>query len=83
MNVQNASIISELFKDEWLTSNKKYGFDMSLSGARIKDMFNKAAKKYCQIMLPGQLDANCEFIGNIYKILLLKLQSTISYFCAS
>ena len=67
--------ISELFKDEWLTSNKKYGFDMSLSGARIKDMFNKAAKKYCQIMLPGQLDANCEFIGNIYKILLLKLQS--------
>ena len=59
--------ISELFKDEWLSSNKKYGFDMSLSGARMKDMFNKAAKKYCQIMLPGQLDENCEFIGNSYQ----------------
>ena len=54
--------ISDLFKDEWLTSNQNYGFDVSLSGGKMKEMFNKAAKKYCQIMLPGQLDENCEFI---------------------
>ena len=58
--------ISELFKDEWLTANKEYGFDTSLSGTKMKEMFNKAARKYCQIMLPGQLDENCEFIGKSY-----------------
>ena len=56
--------ISELFKDEWVTKNENYGFDMTLSGGKIEKMFNKAARKYCQIMLPGQLDENCEFIGN-------------------
>ena len=58
--------ISELFKDKWLTANKAYGFDTSLSGGKMKEMFNKAARKYCQIMLPGQLDENCEFIGKSY-----------------
>ena len=55
--------ISELFKDEWLAINPNYGFDVSLSGKSIKDMFDASIKNYCQIMLPGQLDDNCEVIG--------------------
>ena len=57
--------ISELFRNEWLEMNANYGFDETLSGTDIKIMFDAAAKKYCQIMMPGQLDENCEVIGKI------------------
>ena len=55
--------ISELFRDEWMTANPNYGFDVSLHGTKIKTMFDEAVAKYCQIMLPGQLDENCNVIG--------------------
>ena len=57
--------MSELFRDEWLEMNADYGFDVTLSGTKIKHMFDAAAKKYCQIMEPGILDENCEVIGKI------------------
>ena len=55
--------ISELFRDEWMTANPNYGFDVSLHGTKIKTMFDEAVAKYCQIMLPGQLDVECNVIG--------------------
>ena len=69
--------ISELFKDEWLESNPNYGFDVTLSGSNMKVMFDAAAKKYCQIMMPGILDDNCEVIGKNFK----NWKSKFSYDC--
>ena len=55
--------ITELFRDDWMKVSVPYGFEKSLRGRRMKSMFDEAAKKYCQIMLPGMLDENCEVIG--------------------
>ena len=59
--------MSELFRDDWLAANIDYGIYENLDGAKMKVMFEDAAKRYCNIMLPGQLDDDCEFIGKIKK----------------
>ena len=55
--------MSTLFRDEWLTKNKHYGFKKSLSGTKIKKMFLEIIPNYCQIMMEGILDSNCKVIG--------------------
>ena len=59
--------ISELFSDEWTSKNLAYGFDRDLRGSEMKQMFEEIAKRYCQVMLPGLLDENCEVIGKNLK----------------
>ena len=59
------SLITDLFKDEWLTSNELYGIDQDLSGSEIKSMFTTVVKKYCGLMLRNILDNNCEIEGII------------------
>ena len=55
--------INELFRDDWLTANIDYGIYQNLEGAKMKIMFENATKRYCNIMLPGQLNDDCEFVG--------------------
>ena len=76
--------ISELFRDEWMSASDAYGFDVSLRGKQMKEVFEAAAKKYCQIMLPGVLDENCEVIGKFFSISASRsqLQTILKHFCA-
>lgn len=52
--------LSYLFKEEWLSKNKHYGFQNSLSGSKMAKMFDDAFKRYCSLMLGDILDDNCE-----------------------
>ena len=57
--------ITLLFKDEWLTESLFYGFQKSLSGTRIKGLYEKFVHgtAYCTTMLKGVLDENCGLEG--------------------
>ena len=59
------NLITDLFKDEWLTASEAYGIDESLSGASIKTMFEKVIKRYCGLMLTNILDDTCNIKGKI------------------
>ena len=60
--------ITSLFKDEWLTKSKRYGFDVDLSGSNMKATFERLIKDYCSLMLSGILDSNCNIVGKKYYI---------------
>ena len=55
--------MTALFKDEWLTKNDFFGFDKDLSGENIARMFDEIASNYCELMLDGILDSECNLIG--------------------
>ena len=57
--------ITMLFKDEWLSKSIFYGFERSLSGTRIKDLYERLVygTAYCTTMLKGVLDENCDLEG--------------------
>ena len=55
--------VTALFKDEWLSESKFYGFDRNLSGVAIKGMFDQIVPNYCSLMLEGLLDDECNLIG--------------------
>ena len=40
--------MSHLFKPEWLSESEEFGFQRSLNGTAIAELFNKTASKYCE-----------------------------------
>ena len=53
--------MTELFRNEWLSKSVFYGFERSLNGEKIQELFLEKVKSYCSLMLTGTLDDNCNF----------------------
>jgi C1A family cysteine protease len=55
--------ISVLFRNNWLAKSTFFGFEKSLNGEKIEEMFLEKVKSYCSIMLDSTLDADCNYKG--------------------